>query len=94
MSDDGVEQAAKLANELMNDWTPDPLEDTYEWLPEPIIVPRPVPLDNWTPEPRPIPRELEHPHDHAYFTPVVEWPTLDEKLANPTMLLRLAKHVC
>jgi len=49
---------------------------------------------DWIPEPRPIPRELEHPREHAYFTPVVEWPTLDEKLANPTMLLRLAKHVC
>ena len=50
--------------------------------------------DDWIPDPRPIQRELEHPREHAYFTPVVEWPTLDEKLANPTMLLRLAKHVC
>jgi hypothetical protein len=38
------------------------IEDTYEWLPEPIIVPRPVPLDNWQADPFVIAakeRELE-----------------------------------
>jgi len=49
---------------------------------------------DWIPYPHAIKRELEHPHEHAYYTPAVEWPTLDEKLANPKMLLRLAKHVC
>ena len=69
------------------------IEDTYEWLPEPIIVPRPVPLDDWTPDPRPVPHELEFPHEHAIFIPATEWMALAEKLNNPAAQLRLEKHV-
>jgi hypothetical protein len=50
-------------------------------------------MDDWTPEQRPVLRELEHPHDHAYFMPVVEWPELETKLCDPAMLLRLAHSV-
>jgi len=50
-------------------------------------------MSDWQPEPRPIPRELEHPHEHVLFVPAAEWPTLDNKLANEVAMLRLAKHV-
>jgi len=50
-------------------------------------------MDDWTPDPRPVPTWLQHPHEHALYAPKEEWATLAEKLTNPTALLRLAKHV-
>lgn len=52
-------------------------------------------MPDWQPEPRPIPRELEHPHEHAYYAPQVEWLSIEDKLNSLSSYqwLTFAKHV-